>query len=121
MQHVGPVLVVRERRKPTGFNSFADGEPPDLDDWLTSQAPYAAALNRVLNLSRDFERTLTREQRAAWLLLEEALFEHFRLLKGAYYRIGRQSGQGATSREDLDDESLAFLLSLFRDYLRRRG
>lgn len=90
----GPLLVVRERRNPARLGPLPDdSELPDLDDWLLRQPRYSASFGRILELSREFEGALTADQRSNWLFLEEALFEHFQLMKEAYYRIGRHSGR----------------------------
>jgi hypothetical protein len=99
------VLHVKDRRSslspgalgPSGMSEQDVEDFPDPDEWLKGEARYVASLQRVLSLSKDFQRSLKPVQQKLWLELEEALLDHSRLLQEACYAAGKQ--RGATEGE----------------------
>ncbi len=53
-------------------------------------ASHRALVSRLLALSKDFEAGLSKEQRAKWLELEDALFEYAQRLAAACYQAGQR-------------------------------
>lgn len=56
---------------------------------LESSSEYQELLVRLLELSEQLQSTLSAEQRATWLALEDAFFDHAQLIAEYHYGAGR--------------------------------
>ncbi len=110
-------LIVSEKG-PTGWTRIRDAQggarprqvastgmriPATVQRKIEQGARYQELLARLLELSAQLQGTLTREQRALWLRLEDVLFEYAQVMAEAHYAAGRSTRRTAQQIEGPGD------------------
>lgn len=89
--------VPRRGASPLRRASARSSIPIRVQRQIERGAEYRVLLARLLELSEQLQATLSPDQRALWLRLEDALFDYAQLLAEFHYAAGRRDSKAPPS------------------------